>query len=309
MEREAGNLMSNTNKPVTTTVKVKAKKKRSQMQEVWARLRKNKMAIAGLAMLVILIFIAIFANFIVDYKDVAIKQNLSIRLQGPSAQHWFGTDAYGRDILARIIYGARISLFFGITATVLSLIAGGIIGCISGYFGGLLDNVIMRIMDVFMAIPYILLAIALVSALGTGIANLMLAMIITAIPGIARLFRALVISIRGQEFIEASKAIGAGNTRIILRHIIPNTIGPVIVQATLGVCEMILAIASLSFLGLGVQSPTPEWGGMLSEGRQYIRHTPHLILFPGLAILLTVLSLNLLGDGLNDALDPKLKNS
>ncbi len=300
--------MSDVNKHAITEGKVKVKKKKSQIQEIWGRLKKNKMAIAGLVILAILVFIAVFADFIVDYKDVVIKQDQSIRLQKPSAAHWFGTDQYGRDIFARVIYGARISLFFGITSSVLGLIAGGIIGCISGYFGGRLDNIIMRIMDVFMAIPYILLAIALVSALGTGIGNLMLAMIISTVPGTARLFRSLVISIRGQEFIEAARAVGAGNTRIILRHIIPNTIGPIVVQTTLGVCEMILAVASLSFLGLGIEPPMPEWGSMLSEGRQYIRNTPHLIIFPGLAILVTVLSLNLLGDGLNDALDPRLKN-
>lgn len=297
-----------TDRNITIIKKNEKKRKNGQINEIWRKLKKNKAAVAGLIMFSILVLVAIFADFIVDYDQDVIKQNLIERLQKPSSDHWFGTDQYGRDILARIIYGTRVSLLFGILGTLFPLIIGGAIGCISGYFGGKLDNIIMRIVDIFMAIPYILLAIALISALGNSLQNLLMVMTISGIPGTARLFRTLVISLKSQEFIEAAKAIGASNKRIILQHIVPNIIGPIVVQTTLSVCGVILAIASLSFLGLGIQPPVPEWGGMLSEGREYIRQMPHLIIFPGLAILATVLSLNLLGDGLNDALDSKLKN-
>lgn len=289
-------------------IEVRTTKKRSQLYGVWVRLKKNKAAVIGLVILCVLVFISIFPWTIANYQTDAIKQNLSIRLQVPSWQHWFGTDAYGRDIFARIIYGTRISLSFAVASTVAGLIVGGLIGCISGYFGGKLDNVIMRIMDVFMAFPSLLLAIALVAALGKGLGNLLIAITIPGIPSTARLFRALVISLRGQEYIESARAIGSKNDRIILRHIIPNIMGPILVQATLGISSLIVAVAALSFLGLGVQAPMPEWGGMLSEAKDYIRNLPYMIIFPGLAILCTVLSLNLLGDGLNDALDPKYRN-
>lgn len=289
-------------------IKVRSTKRRSQLYEIWIRLKKNKAAVIGLIILCILILVSIFPFAIADYQKDAIKQNISMRLQGPSWQHLFGTDAYGRDIFARIIYGTRISLSFAVVSTVAGLIVGGLIGCISGYYGGKLDNIIMRIMDVFMAFPALLLAIALVAALGKGLGNLLIAITIPGIPSTARLFRALVISIRGQEFIESARAIGSKNNRIILRHVIPNIMGPILVQATLGISSLIVAVAALSFLGLGVEAPMPEWGGMLSEAKDYIRTLPYMIIFPGLAILSTVLSLNLLGDGLNDALDPKYRN-
>lgn len=282
-------------------------KKRSQWVEVWRRLKRNKMAVLGLVILIILVLLALFADVIANYDEVVIKQNLAHRLQGPSAAHWLGTDEFGRDIFARLIHGTRVSLQVGIVAVGISIVIGGILGAVAGYYGGKLDNTIMRIMDIFLAVPSILLAIAIVSALGPSIINLMLAISISSVPSYARIVRASVLSIRDQEFIEAAKAIGASNTRIIFRHIIPNSLAPVIVQATLGVASAILSTAGLSFIGLGIQPPAPEWGSMLSGGRQYLRYAWWVTTFPGVAIMITILSLNLLGDGLRDALDPRLK--
>ncbi|WP_349763539.1 nickel transporter permease [Fusobacterium sp. SYSU M8D902] len=282
-------------------------KKRSQWVEVWRRLKRNKMAILGLIILIILFLLAIFADVIANYDNVVIKQNLAQRLQGPSAAHWLGTDEFGRDIFARLVHGTRVSLQVGIVAVGISIIIGGVLGAVAGYYSGKLDNTIMRIMDIFLAVPSILLAIAIVSALGPSILNLMLAISISSVPSYARIVRASVLSIRDQEFIEAAKAIGASNTRIIFRHIIPNSLAPVIVQATLGVASAILSTAGLSFIGLGIQPPAPEWGSMLSGGRQYLRYAWWVTTFPGVAIMITILSLNLLGDGLRDALDPRLK--
>lgn len=284
-----------------------ANKKRSQWREVWRMLTKNKMAMLGLFILLFLIVLALFADIIYDYDSIVIKQNLAHRLQGPSGAHWLGTDEFGRDILARLIHGARVSLKVGILAVGLSIIVGGILGAISGFYGGTIDNIIMRAMDIFLAVPSILLAIAIVSALGPSMINLMIAISVSSVPTYARIVRASVLSIRDQEFIEAAKAIGASNTRIIFKHIIPNALAPVIVQGTLGVAKAILSIAGLSFIGLGIQPPAPEWGSMLSGGRQYLRYAWWVTTFPGLAIMITILSLNLLGDGLRDALDPRLK--
>lgn len=291
----------------TNDITKNTNKKRSQWIEVWRRLKKNKMAVLGLVILVILILAAIFADQIANYDTVVIKQNLADRLQPPSAKHWLGTDEFGRDIFARIVHGARVSLIVGIVAVSISIIGGGILGAIAGFYGGKLDNVIMRLMDIFLAVPSILLAIAIVSALGPSLLNLMIAVSISSIPRYARIVRASVLSIRDQEFIEAAKAIGASNTRIIFRHIIPNSLAPVIVQGTLGVAGAILSTAGLSFIGLGIQPPAPEWGSMLSGGRQYLRYAWWVTTFPGVAIMITILSLNLLGDGLRDALDPRLK--
>lgn len=282
-------------------------KKRSQWREVWRMLKKNKMALVGLGILVILVLLALFADVIADYDTVVIKQNLANRLKGPSAEHWLGTDEFGRDIFARLIHGARVSLKVGIIAVGISIVLGGILGALAGFYGGKIDNIIMRVMDVFLAVPSILLAIAIVSALGPSIINLMVAISISSVPRYARIVRASVLSIRDQEFVEAARAIGANNARIIFRHIIPNSLAPVIVQGTLGVASAILSTAGLSFIGLGIQPPAPEWGSMLSGGRQYLRYAWWVTTFPGVAIMITILSLNLLGDGLRDALDPRLK--
>ncbi len=285
-----------------------AGKKRSQWAEVWRSLKKNNMAMTGLIIILIMIIVAIFANQIADYETVVIKQNLASRLQPPSLKHILGTDEFGRDIFARLIHGARVSLQVGVLAVGVSIIVGGSLGAVAGYYGGKLDNVIMRIMDIFLAVPSILLAIAIVSALGPNLVNLMISISISSVPSYARIVRASVLSIRDQEFIEAAKAIGASDRRIIFRHIIPNSLAPVIVQGTLGVAGAILATAGLSFIGLGIQPPAPEWGSMLSGGRQYLRYAWWVTTFPGIAIMITILSLNLLGDGLRDALDPRLKN-
>lgn len=282
-------------------------KKRRQSADVWRRLKRNKTAVIGLILIAMFFFMALFAPLIVDYNDEALKMNVRDRLQSPNTQHWFGTDEFGRDIFARIVYGTRISLFVGLISVSIALSFGGTLGAIAGYYGGKIDNAVMRILDVLLAIPTILLAITIVSALGASILNLMIAVGISNIPGFARVVRASVLSVKDQEYIEAARAIGAKDHVIILKHVLPNSMAPIIVYATLKVATAIMATASLSFIGLGVQPPTPEWGSMLAGGRAYIRDNMYIVFYPGLAIVLTVLSLNLIGDGLRDALDPKLK--
>ena len=281
-------------------------KKRSQLKEVWRRFCRNKQAMIGLAMLFLLIFAAVFANVIAPYDPV--EQNLLIRLQGPSAAHWFGTDESGRDIFSRILYGARISLTVGLIAVSISCVAGCALGAIAGYYGGILDTVIMRISDIMMAIPSILLNISIVAALGTGLQNVMIAIGISSVPAYCRIMRASLLSLKNQEFVDASRVAGSTDFYIIMHHIIPNSLAPLIVQATLKIGGAILSCASMSFIGLGIVPPTPEWGAMLSTGRDFLRDAPHLTAFPGLAIMFAVFSMNLIGDGLRDALDPKLKN-
>lgn len=285
----------------------KSTKKRSQAQEVWMRLRKNRQAMLGLTVFLIIVAIALLAPVLVDYDSQVVEQHISEKLQGPSAQHWLGTDGYGRDVLARLIYGARISLKIGVITALSALAVGGLIGAVAGFYGGRLDDILMRIMDIFLSMPSILLAIAVIAALGSGIGNIMISVAISYVPVYARVIRSSVLSIRSKEFIESARAIGTSDFRIICKHIIPNAIGPVIVQATLGVGEIIISAAGLSFLGLGIEPPLPEWGKMLSEGKEVIRTMPSQVIFPGLCIMITVLSLNLLGDGLRDALDPRLK--
>lgn len=282
-------------------------KKKSKLLSIWIRFRRNKMALLGLCMLIGLILVSIFANVIVDYEQ-AITQVMVDRNQTPNAQHIFGTDQLGRDMFARIIFGARTSLFVGLLTVAIALTFGSIIGAVAGYYGDVVDNVIMRFVDVLMAIPSMLLAISVVSALGTGLVNIVIAMSVSQIPRFARIVRSSILSIKGQEFIEAAKACGTSDFRIIFKHIIPNAIGPIIVQATLTMGTMILTVSSLSFVGLGIQPPSPEWGSMLAESKDQIRYFPHLGVIPGLAIIVAVLSLNLMGDGLRDALDPRLKN-
>lgn len=294
-----------------TEVKVKnipTIKKRSQFKSIFFRFKKNKLAMFGLVVLIILTLVAIFADFIADYDNEAISQNMQIRLQTPSKEHIFGTDHYGRDMFARIVFGTRISLFVGIISIVASLAVGAIIGAIAGYYGGRIDNVIMRIMDVLLAIPQTLMAISIVAALGPGIFNLLLAMSISSVPRFARIVRSSILSISDQEFIEAARACGTSDVRIIGKHIIPNAIGPIIVQATLNMASTIIGISGLSFIGLGVEPPIPEWGSMLSEGKTQMRYYPHLVIIPGIAIVFAVMALNLIGDGLRDSLDPRLKN-
>lgn len=275
-------------------------------RDAWRRLRKNKSAMLGLIILVVLILCAIFADFIAPHPyDL---QDYSHTFEGPSSTHLLGTDNFGRDILSRIIHGARISLLVGFSSIITAIIFGGLLGAISGYYGGKVDNILMRAMDILMSIPGMLMAISLAAAMGPGLTNMVIAIAIADIPGYARVVRSSVLTIKDQEYIEAAQSIGASDARIILKHIIPNCVAPIIVQATLGMAGAILSASSLSFLGLGIQPPTPEWGSMLSAARQYIMNYPHMCIFPGIAIMITIFALNMLGDGLRDALDPRLKN-
>ena len=280
-------------------------KKRSQLYEVWKRLRKNRLAVMGLAILAVLVLCAIFADFIAPYPYD--KQDYLAVLQSPSWNHWMGTDEYGRDIFSRVIYGSRISLYVGFISLSGGALMGCIVGSIAGYFGGRVDDVIMRVMDVLNGIPRIVLAIAIAGTIGSGITSALIAVAVSSVPNFARVVRAATMTVRDQEFVEASQSLGASHAHIIVQHIFPNILAQIIVQATLGIGTAILLCASLSFLGLGVQPPTPEWGSMLSNARNFMRDYPYMVIAPGIAIMLTVLALNLFGDGLRDALDPKLK--
>lgn len=283
-------------------------KKKSQILSIWNRFKKNKLALFGIAVFAAMLFIAVFADFIVDYEKDAVAQNMMMRFKSPSAEHLFGTDGFGRDLFARIIFGARISLFVGVVTISLSLIAGSVIGASAGYYGGRIDNILMRIMDVFLAIPQMIMAISIVAALGTGMVNILIALTIAQVPKFARIVRSSILTVKCQDFIEAARACGTSDARIIAKHILPNAIGPIIVQATLNVATTILIIAALSFVGLGIQPPTPEWGSMMADAKSQMRYHEYLIIIPGIFIALTVMSLNLVGDGLRDALDPRLKN-
>ena len=291
----------------TSTVAKTTPKERSQLAEVWRRLKKNRMAMMGLFIIFLLLLMVIFADVMFNYDEVVIKQNVANRMQPPSSEHWLGTDEFGRDILARIVHGSRVSLAVGVIAVAISLAIGGTLGAVAGYYGGVLDNVIMRIMDIFLAVPSLLLSMTIVAALGPSMVNLMLAISISSMPGYARIVRSSVLTVKDQEFVEAARCIGSRDWQIILFQIIPNCMAPIIVQATLKVAGAILSTSSLSFLGLGVKPPAPEWGSMLSGGRAYLRDAWYITMFPGLAIMITILALNLFGDGLRDALDPKLK--
>ena len=281
-------------------------KRRSQSAEIWRRFKKSKTAIIGLIMLSVLVLLAIFADVITPYD--AEKSDAANRLQLPSWEHLFGTDELGRDIFTRIAMGTRISLLVGIVSVTVSAVGGIILGSLAGYYGGKVDPLIMRFVDIWMAIPSLLLNITIVAVLGVGLQNVMIAIGISSIPGYCRTIRASILSIKSSDFIEASKACGASDLYLIATHIIPNSLAPLIVQATLRMGASILVCASMSFMGLGVVPPTPEWGAMLSTGRSFLRDYPHLCTFPGAAIMYTVLAMNLLGDGVRDALDPKLKN-
>lgn len=269
------------------------------------RLFFNRKAVVGAVILLIISLAAIFAPFISQYSPS--EQNMRNRLQPPSWEHLLGTDNFGRDTFTRIIYGGRLSLRIGFTSVGIALVFGCFLGLVSGYYGGVLDNVIMRFIDIMLALPGFLLALAIVSALGPGMDNLMIAVGISYIPVFARLMRGSVLSIRELDYITSANAAGGSDKRIILRHILPNAINPIIVQSTLALAGSILSAAGLSFLGLGAQPPTPEWGSMIASARPFIRMSHYTVTFPGLAIVFTVLSLNMVGDGLRDALDPRMK--
>lgn len=279
----------------------------SPAREVWNRLKKHKTAVVGAVVFALILVLALAAPIIIDYDNDVIGQNAAERLQSPSWKHPFGTDEMGRDVLSRIIYGARYSLKVGILATVIAAIVGIPAGAIAGYFGGSIDNFIMRICDIIGGIPAMLLAMCIVAALGTGDTNLIIAIGFASVNVYIRVTRAAVLSVSGSEFVEAARAIGESEAEIIIKHILPNCLSPIIVQTTLRVATSIIRASSLSFIGLGIAPPSPEWGAMLTAGRTYLRGYSYLTIFPGLAIMITVLSLNLLGDGLRDAMDPKQK--
>ena len=284
-------------------------KRRSQLASVVRRFMKNRLSVLGLVILLFLMITSLSADLFFDYNTQCIALNAQETFKLPGTPgHIFGTDQYGRDMFIRIIYGGRISLVVGFVTAGFALFFGTLIGATAGYFGGRIDNVLMRIMDVFLAIPSMLLAICIVAALGGGLGNLLLANGIAQVPRYARIVRSSVMGLKNAEFVEASRCYGADHTHIIFHHIIPNAMGSLIVQATLTMASSILSVASLSFLGLGITPPTPEWGSMLSTGKEFMRQCPHLITIPGLAIATSVLSFNLIGDGLRDALDPRLKN-
>ncbi len=269
------------------------------------RLLRDKLAIIGLVIMVLFLLTALFAPFLAPYDP--IDQTLRDRRQPPSGRHLLGTDDLGRDIFSRIIYGTRKSLQVGVLSVSLAILVGTFFGAVSGYLGGWFDILLMRLMDILMAFPSLLLAIAIVTILGPGLLNMLYAIGIVSIPVYARIVRASVLSVKSEDYILAARALGARHSRILFRHILPNCLTPLIVQGTLGIGTAILDAAGLSFLGLGAQPPTPEWGAMLGQGRYAIFSAPHIVLFPGLAIMFTVLGFNLLGDGLRDALDPRLR--
>jgi peptide/nickel transport system permease protein len=278
----------------------------SPWKEAWRNFKKNKIALAGLSIVSFFILIAIFADLLAPYSYRAV--NLSDKHIAPSAEHWFGTDEFGRDILSRIIYGARISLWVGFFSVAGSVIVGSVLGIVAGYYGKWVDGIISRIFDILLAFPSILLAIAVVSVLGPSLKNALIAIAIINVPTFGRLLRSRVLSVKEEEYITAARAIGMSDFRILIHHILPNSLAPIIVQGTLAVATAIIEAAALGFLGMGAQPPTPEWGKMLADSKDFIIQAPWTVLFPGLAIMLTVLGFNLMGDGLRDALDPRMKS-
>lgn len=289
------------------TLVSKKYKKVSRFRELWHRLSKNKGAMLGLAFIVILVVVALTADLWIDYETQVIAINGREAMQHPSLKHIMGTDQYGRDIFLRLIYGSRYSLAVGFVAVIISLGVGATLGAIAGYFGGQIDNIIMRCLDIFNAVPTILLGVVIVSALGKSTANLMLAVGLASAPGFAKVTRAAVMTTCNNEYVRAARALGLSEMRIIFLHVLPNCLSPIIVQTTMKIGNAVGSASTLSFLGLGVPAPAPEWGSMLSQGRDFIRGYSYMTMFPGLAIMLVVLAFNLLGDGVRDAVDPKLK--
>ncbi len=295
------------------------RKHRGPFMEFWVRFRRNRLAVAGLFVIFLYISMALFADFFFTYDFITGNQipnafagvgsSAKVEVDGRQIRHLyvFGADNFGRDVLGRIVHGARVSMIIGFVTVFFAAVAGGSLGAAAGFYGGRLETVIMRGADILLAIPNILFALAIVAALGPSFKNLLLAIGITSLPVYVRLVRASVLTVKDQEFVEAARALGATDFRIIVRHVLPNCMAPVIVQATLGIAQSILSATSLSFLGLGIQPPAPEWGNMLSEARPYLISAPHTLVFPGLAIMTVILAYNLIGDGLRDALDPKLK--
>ncbi|MFA9423097.1 MAG: ABC transporter permease [Sedimentibacter sp.] len=282
-------------------------KKQSQTKEIWRRYKKSKGAVIGLIMLTIILLTLIFADLIAPYK-LGTKQDLANKLSPPSVEHIMGTDSYGRDVFSRVVHGGRTSLSIAILATISSCILGSTLGAIAGYFGGKVDSIIMRTLDIFMSVPDILFTMAVVFALGANFFNLLIALTLAYFTNYVRLVRSQVLNLAEQDYVEAARAGGSNSARIIISHILPNAMGVIIVNTTLNVSKIILYESTLSFLGLGMPPPAPEWGLMLSEAREFMRTAPHLLFFPAMAIVLSACSINLIGDGLRDALDPHLKS-
>lgn len=285
----------------------------SMFQQSWRQFKRNRMAVVGLIVVCILIAIS-FGTIIIDlvtnnavYEKYVVAQDLTLRLAKPSAEHIFGCDELGRDLFFRVIWGTRLSLFIGLAAILIATVIGGFLGLIAGYYGGTVDSIVMRLMDVLLAIPYMLLAMAIVAALETSTQNLLIALAVPNIAKYARIARAAVLTEKDKEYVEAMRANGAGNLRILFKYILPNAFAPILVQVTLGIGDSILAVAGLSFLGIGVQPPSAEWGAILTTARTYMRDAMHVSIFPGAMLIITVMVFNLFGDGLRDAMDPKLK--
>ena len=285
-----------------------APKRKSQFSDICFRFTRNRMAMLGLLIFGVVLFFAIFAPLFADYEGEAIKQNVYQKFAPPNSEHILGCDAYGRDLFARIIFGARLSLLISLSTVGLSLVIGCLIGSVCAYYGGWLDAITMRIVDIFLALPMTLMAVTVVAALGTSITNLIISLTISMVPPFVRIVRSAVLQVKGSDYIEAAVAYGSKDFRIIMTHVLPNAIGPIIVQATLNLASVLLSVAALGFIGLGVPSPQPEWGTMLADSKAQMRYHPAQVIIPGIAIAVTVLAINLIGDGLRDALDPKLKN-
>lgn len=273
-------------------------------REAWKRLRKNKIAVAGMVIIIIMLLVAIFANFLAPYD---YRSTVGTPLQSSSLAHPFGTDVIGRDVLSRCIYGARYSLPIGILCVCIGLLLGGTLGLLAAYFGGKTDNVIMRFIDILQSIPSTMLCISLVAILGNGMVQLVIAIAAGAIQGLTKSIRAAIFMVRNNDYVDSSRSIGVSNLMIMIRHLLPNAVGMIVINAIGNISGSILTVSTLSYIGVGLVSPTPEWGAILSEGKQYMTVAPHLVLFPGLMIALTVVAFNLFGNGLRDALDPRLK--
>ena len=280
-------------------------RKSTPMYEAWKRLRRNRLALLGLVILAILLLVIIFADAIAP--DGIDNQVLTQRNLPPSAEHLMGTDNFGRDIFSRVVYGTRISLPVGLACTALAFLLGGVLASIAAFSGGLVDNIIMRFMDIFQSIPPLLMAIAIAASLGNGFFNMILAISLSTMPARARVIRAAILTVKNNDYIESARAIGANNTRLLLKYMLPNAIGPILTAVTFSVAAAIKTVSSLSYIGLGITPPTPEWGSMLSNSKALMTLAPWALYFPGIMIMITVLALNLFGDGLRDALDPRLK--
>jgi peptide/nickel transport system permease protein len=279
--------------------------RKTPWQLMWLRLSRNRMAIVGLVIIALFICTALLAPYLAPYNP--LKQNLLLISQGPSAKHWLGCDQVGRDIFSRIIYGTAVTFKIALTSVLMGLFLGTAIGALGGYYGGKVDAGVVFLADILLAFPGLLLAIAIVAAVGTGLGAVIIATGFSTIPQFIRVTRSVVMGEKERDYVLAAQAIGENHRSIITRYILPNCIAPIVVLLTLRVAAIILIASGLSFLGLGVQPPTPEWGAMLAEGRGYLQKAPHIAMFPGLAIMIVVLAFNLLGDGLRDALDPKMK--